>query len=100
MFVQPVVKEESQHRRRQNADHHLAPDRPGVSFLPRGLLRGKWIQFMKIEKDYRHDGAQLNHYEKHFLERVGRIEPDKLIHQDHMSGAADGKPFRNPFHDT
>ena len=46
------------------------------------------------------DGTKLDQDKKHILKRLACIKLQKLIHQQHMPGAAHRQPFRNPLHDA
>ena len=49
-------------------------------------------------KQHCENGAELNHDEKHVFEF--RFELDELVHDDHVSGAADRQKFRNSLNDS
>ena len=61
---------------------------------------GKGVQLVKEQHAHRKDGSELDNDQEHLHKHGGYPEGYQLIQQDHVTGAADGKPFRDAFHDT
>ena len=57
-------------------------------------------QLAPEQDHHRHDGAQLDHHPEHGKKGVAGIEPDQLLHQDHVAGGRNGQPFGDALDDA
>ena len=57
-------------------------------------------QFIPVKNYYCQNCSQLDHYKKQILKFLCYIQLQKLIHKDHMSCTADGKPLCDSLHNT
>ena len=53
---------------------------------------------MKIDHHHGQDRPELDDHIEHLYKGFALFQLDKLLHQDQMPCAADGKPLCNPFH--
>ena len=60
----------------------------------------KGIQPVEIQNHNCQNSPQLNYNAKHFHKFFCDMKLDNLIHKNHVSCAADGKPFRKALHDS
>ena len=93
MVVQPVVEQYADDSRRDYADDDLEPEPPGLPFLHVALRRREGVELVKIKHDDGEYRAELYHDPEHLHERVADVEPQKLIRENHVSGARDRQPF-------
>ena len=102
MRLNIVIKEYRYHSPGDAGNYHFTP---GGNRLPlKGRLpvgtHGKGPHFPPKQHHHCQDRSKLNDHEEHFLEGVRGIQAQKLIHQQHMSGAADGQPFCDALHNA
>ena len=50
--------------------------------------------------DHSQNRSQLDDDQEHIHKLLADVELDKLIHQDHMPGAGDRQPFRDPLYNA
>ena len=96
-----IVKQKRDGRAGNAGDDNLEPKRERILF-PEGLrpvlhLEGQHL--LEEQHHHREDRPELDDDKKHLLERLARAELQKLVHKQHMAGAADRQPFGDPFHD-
>ena len=103
MDLQPVVRQDTHDSRGEACHNGLAPqtdrfpvhpDLPGLPVFFEGPDR------VPVKDHNRQDRAELDDNKEHLPEDCRNAQRHELIQQDHMTGAADGKPFRNAFHQT
>ena len=103
--VHPVVKRNADERAGQNRHDDLNPEHDGLHFKqtdkPFALLRlFERPEFGEIQHDDRQNRAELDDHLEHRFERVGHLQLDELIQQNHVPRGADGQPFGDALHDA
>ena len=93
MLLHPVVERQTDRRRRNAAEHNLAPQHPGVATALLALAGRERIELMEEQHTDGQNGAELNHDQEHIPERLAHVHLDELVHQDHVTGRRDGQPF-------
>ena len=103
MNVQPVVRQDPDDSRRETGHDDLDPEADRL-FVDRDLsclrIPAEGPDRVPVQDHDSHDGSELDNDQEHLHKHGGYPEGYQLIQQDHVTGAADGKPFRDAFHDT
>ena len=94
MFLHEFIQHETDDSCWQRSHDDFLPKFDSLPFLLARLRSRKGIEFLEIEHDDGHDGAELNNHEEHVHELLGYLQLDELIYQDHVSGARDRQPLR------
>ena len=93
MLLHPVVERQADRRRRNAAEHDLAPQHPRVATALLALAGRKRVELVEKQHADSQNGAELNHDQEHIPERLAHVHLDELVHQDHVTGRRDGQPF-------
>src|SRR5699024_7784805 len=95
-----ILKQNTNNARRNNAHQNLEPCLPCFFFFLFCFLWRKRIQFMKVNQDNRENGSELDDNEEHFFKSSGSLQLDKFFNKNHVTRAADGKPFSNSLNNS
>ena len=93
MLLHPVVERQADRRRRNAAEHDLAPQHPGVATALLALAGRKRVKVVEEQDADGQNGAELNNDQEHIPERLAHVHLDELVHQDHVTRRRNGQPF-------
>ena len=83
--IEPIVQQEPDDCRRQDADDDLEPQVPDPALFLLRLILAEGPQALPEQQHHRQDRPQLDDNLKHVPKLFGNIKLDKIIQQDQMS---------------
>ena len=98
VLLHEVVEGQPDHSGGDHAHEDLSPGVPGLRALGAVLVAGPGVELVEVEHTDSKDGAELHHNEEHVPKRLGDVELDELVDQDHMAGRGDGQPLGHAFY--
>ena len=103
--IHPVVKRNTDDCTGQNGDHDLEPQHNGVHLKQPDEALALFGHFEgpelgEVQQHNRQNRAELNDHLEHGLKRIGHLQLNELIQQNHVSRRADGQPLGNALHNA
>src|SRR5699024_1720237 len=94
--VEYVVEQDANHAGGDRGHQDLAPHVHLFAVDPPAAAHAEGEDIGPVDQHDGKDGAKLDDDQEDLPERLGDVKLDKLVEQDHVSGAADREPFGDP----